>query len=102
MKINDKLPEIYADIRRIEQIFSNLVTNALKFTQDGGTICVEAGIADAKDIDLNKLVMSKIVPLGKYVKISVKDTGIGIKKEQTCLSDAFATWELYKRLLEVK
>ena len=81
LKINDKLPEIYADIRRIEQIFSNLVTNALKFTQDGGTISVEAGITDAKDIDLNKLVMSKIVPSGKYVKISVKDTGIGIKKD---------------------
>ncbi len=79
--IENKLPEIYADIRRIEQILSNLVSNALKFTPDCGKINVFASVVDGAEIDYKKLVMPKISPSGRYIKISVKDNGIGIKSE---------------------
>jgi len=81
LNIKEELPEIYADIRRIEQIFSNLVSNALKFTSPDGDIIVEAELADSFDIKKEKLVLPVGSPSGKYIKIGVYDNGIGIKKE---------------------
>ncbi len=81
LDIKGKLPQIYADTRRIEQIFSNLVSNSLKFTQNNGAIKISAQLIDEKEIDFEKLIMPQIKPQGKYIKISVKDNGIGIKKE---------------------
>jgi signal transduction histidine kinase len=48
----------------VQQILLNLLTNALKFTGHGGTICVEAGNAGATDI---------------YIRVT--DTGVGIPQE---------------------
>jgi signal transduction histidine kinase/CheY-like chemotaxis protein len=55
--------ELYADSLRIKQILSNFLSNAIKFTQNGGVISVVATCHD------------------KQLRISVKDNGIGIKKE---------------------
>ena len=79
--IKEKLPEIYADSRRIEPILSNLVSNSLKFTSQGGMIEVEASVIDENQVEYDNLIMPKIKPNGKYIKISVKDNGIGMKKE---------------------
>lgn len=54
---------VYADSAKIEQILTNLVSNAVKFTNENGEITIRT------EID------------GDYTKISVKDTGIGIKEE---------------------
>jgi two-component system cell cycle sensor histidine kinase PleC len=58
------LPEVEADYRAIKQIMLNLLSNALKFTPRGGTVTLSA---DAE--------------LGDRVRISVRDTGIGISPE---------------------
>jgi signal transduction histidine kinase len=60
--LNEKLPSIKFDKDRIFQVLSNLVFNALKFT-DKGSITISA--SENKD----------------YQIVSVKDTGIGIEKE---------------------
>ncbi len=70
LEISNDIPkEIVADENRIKQIISNLISNAIKYT-DKGSIAVEAkSIKDRKN--------------NPFVLISVKDTGIGIpKKEQ--------------------
>src|SRR5882762_8052416 len=54
------LPEIVADRRAIMQILINLVSNAIKFSDPGGTVAVSAGVA------------------GEHVWLEVADTGIGI------------------------
>ena len=54
--------ELYADALRIKQILSNFLGNAIKFTNEGGVISVEASCEE--DI----------------LKIRVKDNGIGISK----------------------
>ena len=59
----DDLPEMIADERAVKQIMINLVSNALKFTQDGGRVSVEAA------------------RVGRNVRISVSDNGIGIAPE---------------------
>ncbi|MBQ7287211.1 MAG: hypothetical protein IJW73_05560 [Candidatus Gastranaerophilales bacterium] len=81
LEISQKLPEIYADIRRIEQIFSNIVSNAIKFTSQDGEIDVKASVVDGDEIEVEKLISNVMNPVGKYIKVSVKDNGIGIKKE---------------------
>ncbi len=81
LDIKKELPEIYADVRRIEQIFTNLVSNALKFTSDNGKISIVADIVNEKEINDENLISPKILPNGDYIKISVCDTGIGINKE---------------------
>ncbi len=56
-----------ADPERLEQVFSNLLTNAAKYTPEGGRIEVSAArTADAVD---------------DRVTVAVTDTGVGIAKE---------------------
>ncbi|VAX37852.1 hypothetical protein MNBD_UNCLBAC01-1676 [hydrothermal vent metagenome] len=61
--INENLPEISVDGRQIERVFINLVSNAIKFTPQNGTISIKAHITN--DI----------------VELEVSDTGIGISDE---------------------
>jgi len=59
------LPLVRGDERRMQQVLTNLLSNALKFTEPGGTVTVSA------DID----------PQGDLL-LSVTDTGIGIAEDQ--------------------
>ncbi len=61
--VDDGLPRLYADKGRLRQVLLNLLTNAAKFSPDGGQIRVEA------------------VSRGDWCQVSVIDSGIGIKKE---------------------
>jgi signal transduction histidine kinase len=54
---------IAADVGRFAQIITNLVANGVKFTQPGGAVWVN------------------VEPDGEHVKISIRDTGIGIAPE---------------------
>ena len=57
------VPPVYVrgDIRRLEQVFFNLIDNALKFTPDGGRVEIDVRIASGN------------------VEIQVKDTGAGME-----------------------
>ena len=57
------------DTVRIRQCVSNLVSNALKFTSDGGVIVAVKSVPHPKDSALHKVV------------IHVSDSGIGISEE---------------------
>jgi signal transduction histidine kinase len=58
-----ELPSVLANKRSIEEVISNLITNAIKYTPEGGSVTVSASAQK------------------EYVRISVKDTGYGIGKE---------------------
>ncbi|SFV64499.1 Sensory transduction histidine kinase [hydrothermal vent metagenome] len=58
--------KINSDLYRIKQIINNLLSNALKFTPENGTVTFEVNY----DEDKNRLI------------ISVADTGIGIAKDR--------------------
>ncbi|MEK3791217.1 response regulator [Paenibacillus sp. FSL R7-0204] len=67
--IDQKLPRlIYGDMARLRQVLINLVSNAVKFTNQGGVYLVASSVP-AED---NKLV----------IEFTVKDTGIGISPEK--------------------
>ena len=59
----DDLPEVNGDRERIEQVIMNVVSNAIKYTADGGKITMQAGVN------------------GKYVFVKVSDNGVGIPEK---------------------
>jgi cell cycle sensor histidine kinase DivJ len=67
-----RLEDIFADKRACKQILLNLISNALKFTPEGGKVTVTVS-AD-----------------GPFVEIAVSDTGIGVtQKDLSRLGDPF-------------
>jgi signal transduction histidine kinase len=74
----EEIPEtIIADELRVKQIVYNLLSNAMKFTKDGGNICLGARMIVGPEMG----IPAEIESLGDEVEISVVDTGIGIRKE---------------------
>ena len=94
-RIEDNCSDIYADSRRLEQVLTNLVSNAIKFTNDGGKIEIYTQVIDAKDIQYLESFEPELKKLhGKYVLVRVKDNGIGIAPENLAhVFDKFAQIE---------
>jgi signal transduction histidine kinase len=70
--IDDRVGMIRGDERKVKQVLLNLLSNALKFTPEGGRIDVRAAITDG------------------MAEISVTDTGVGIASEdQEAIFEAF-------------
>ena len=63
VEINEKLPDLWLDPDRIAQVVNNLISNALRYTPEEGTITVEVSHES------------------KQVRITVTDTGYGIAPE---------------------
>jgi signal transduction histidine kinase len=59
-----RLPSVWADPHRVEQVLYNLLDNAIKYTPDGGAIEIVAAASDAE------------------VTVSVTDDGLGIPPEE--------------------
>jgi len=61
----ERLPLIYSDSDKIKQIFVNLLSNSVKFTQKGGITITAADLPDKGGVE-----------------VSINDTGIGIRPEE--------------------
>lgn len=82
LTLDTSLPVVYIDTQRMEQVITNLISNAIKFTKENGNIEVETSEISADEIRNNKFFNTIPDHLSsKYVQISVKDNGIGIAKE---------------------
>lgn len=79
------LPSIRVDRGKFVRLISNLLSNAFKFTPDGGKIELSVEIAEAASIggSIPKINYPEaLIPeKGKFLKILLKDTGIGIPPE---------------------
>ena len=74
MEVNfyEEQENVFADPDAIERVITNLLDNAIKFTPNGGIICVRTSEKDDK------------------VCVSIQDSGIGIDKE-----DLSHIWERF-------
>jgi signal transduction histidine kinase len=70
------VPTLWADGERITQILRNLVSNAVKYTPDGGTIEISVEVLGGSPT----LARNSPAPQ-PFVKIIVSDTGVGIAAE---------------------
>jgi signal transduction histidine kinase len=85
----DGIPEaITADERKLKQIMYNMLSNAVKFTPDGGSITLAAKLGTGYSVVENgnadeqtSTQYTRPNPDRNFVEISVKDTGIGLKRE---------------------
>jgi two-component system phosphate regulon sensor histidine kinase PhoR len=57
------MPDILADMLRLEQVLVNLIHNAVKFTHPGGIVVLSA------------------IEVGDFVRFSIQDTGAGIPED---------------------
>ena len=72
LELEWKLPAISGDRARIEQVLMNIISNALKYTPDGGRIDIYGGSSESN------------------VWVKIEDTGIGIPEEDlTRIFDRF-------------
>ena len=60
IKVAPDVPRVLADPSRLQLVFDNLLSNALKYTRIGGEVTIEAQLEDS------------------MVRFAVEDTGIGI------------------------
>ncbi|MDH4983892.1 HAMP domain-containing sensor histidine kinase [Hyphomicrobium sp. D-2] len=66
--IDRDLPSVLGDSVRLRQVFTNLISNALKFTTSGGTVTVSTEAS------------------GHLAIISVSDTGIGMTEDEIAVA----------------
>jgi len=70
VNIDSNIPDnLYGDDQRLVQVIMNTLSNAVKFTNEKGTICLDVSLEEEKDDYCTILIV-------------VTDSGIGISKEQ--------------------
>ncbi len=60
----DMLPFVYGDKNRIRQVFINVIDNAIKYSDKGGVVSVQAIMSDSE-----------------HIEVDVSDTGCGISEQ---------------------
>ena len=64
LELPPEVPLVQADGRSMEEVFTNLISNAINYTPDGGRVIVS------------------VIPHGEYLEFRVNDTGVGIATEE--------------------
>jgi PAS domain S-box-containing protein len=77
--LQDNISTIEGDRNQLEQVIINLVVNARDAMPDGGLIAIKTSEINAED----QHDFPAYIPPGRYVLLTISDTGCGIPKEIT-------------------
>ncbi|MHC4871025.1 MAG: ATP-binding protein [Planctomycetota bacterium] len=84
LELSDDIPEIRADNDKIIQVLTNLYSNAIKFTDEEGTITTKSKLYTDEET------------MSKSIEVSVTDTGIGIAPED--IHKVFSKFEMVEKM----
>ena len=77
-RLDENLDLIYSDLSAIDQIITNLSINARDAMPDGGDLIIQTENVTIEDHHEHPI---EGIPKGKFVKLSITDTGIGMRQE---------------------
>ncbi len=83
LNLADNIPETRADNDKIIQVLTNLYSNSIKFTDEGGTITTETKLHEDEDGTIS-------------IDVSVTDTGMGIAPEE--IHKVFSKFEMVEKM----
>ena len=69
MNLAGEVPDIVFDNRQIQQVFVNMLLNAMQAMPEGGTVTIETRVG------------GETKELSRYLSVYISDTGIGIPRE---------------------
>ena len=84
LNLDETIPTISGDSLRLNQLLSNVLGNAIKFTPDGGKITVTSSakyLLRGRQADVEPSNESGNRQQHLYVELTIADTGIGIDRD---------------------
>lgn len=89
VKLDSRAGSITGDPGQIEQVIMNLVVNGRDAMPRGGSLELETANMDVQEVPTRTRA---VVPPGKYVRLTVSDTGVGMDSEmQSHIFEPFFT-----------
>jgi two-component system cell cycle sensor histidine kinase/response regulator CckA len=89
VNLDSRLGSIRGDLGQIEQVIMNLVVNGRDAMPRGGRLELETADMEVQEVPTRT---GAVVPPGKYVKLTVSDTGVGMDSEtQSHIFEPFFT-----------
>lgn len=79
------IPQFFADREYLEEVFSQLIENAIKFSSDGGEILVTASVYDRAELEARRDTLSVFnesfldaAQAASYIQVEIRDSGVGV------------------------
>lgn len=85
----EQIPSFAADREYLEEVFSQLLENAIKFSRDGGQILIAARLIDRIELADKQEILAQFnasffdrMGTTRFIEVEIRDSGIGINTDE--------------------